>query len=473
MGFNKLLNSKIIWYILLGIVIILLIILVSIPKKREVINNDDNGGDIVENQDEVKYTFELKGGAIITINEGEEYIEKGFIAFSSENDNLNDMVKISGIVNTEKTGTYKLKYKLKVDDYNKELVRTVVVKERKKNEFTMNLIGDETIYLEKDEEYTELGVKAYLNGVDVSSSVSIVSYVENEAGNYIVDYFYEVDNNIKKITRQVIVLDIDSYFSVNSETKTIEVKTDDNIKYIKTPDGVVSSNKVVSYQVTSNGMYTFILYDNNFNEYDKFITIDFIKEEVPEIIVIPPIVVEPSKYTIFVGDSRTNGMCTYLKSEMESTEKCVAKDSQSLKWFQNTAISEVDKILNNNSSKKYNIIIDLGVNGISASGGKNYADTYNELKNGKWSKHNVIVTSVTPIDEARYRSRYGSGKTNAIIKSFNNNLKNNLNSNIVYCDIYNDVLTLIKDSKNIEPDGLHYTKSGSREIYKLKKACIK
>ena len=170
--------------------------------------------------------------------------------------------------------------------------------------------------------------------------------------------------------------------------------------------------------------------------------------------------------TIYVGDSRTEGMCTYLRSEMESTERCVAEIGKSLNWFRNTAISQVDSILNSNSDKTYNIVIDLGVNGLTASRGKDYADVYNELKNGKWSKHNVIVTSVTPTND-NYKKNF-----NDSIKSFNNNLESSLDSKIVYCDIYNSVLSVIKQSKNIEPDGLHYTKSGSREVYKLKRNCF-
>jgi len=173
-----------------------------------------------------------------------------------------------------------------------------------------------------------------------------------------------------------------------------------------------------------------------------------------------------SNYTIFVGDSRTKGMCDYLKSEMSSEESCVAEIGKSLSWFKSTAILKVDSIINSHSDKTYNIVIDLGVNGLTSSGGKNYADTYNELKQGKWSKHNIIVTSVTPTSNS-YKQNF-----NEIIKSFNNNLKSNLNSNIYYCDIFPSVLNVIQNSKNIEPDGLHYTKSGSREVYKLKKNCF-
>ena len=165
---------------------------------------------------------------------------------------------------------------------------------------------------------------------------------------------------------------------------------------------------------------------------------------------------------IFVGDSRTRGMCNNL-----SLDNCVAKDGEAIDWFNNTAIGEANKILNANSDKIYNIIIDLGVNNLSS---KKYAIAYNNLKKGSWSKHNIIVVSVTPVDENKYKT---IRNFNSKIVSFNNNLKANLDSSINYCDIYSKVLKLIQNSDDITiSDGLHYTKKGYMEVYNYKKACI-
>ena len=78
-------------------------------------------------------------------------------------------------------------------------------------------------------------------------------------------------------------------------------------------------------------------------------------------------------YTIYVGDSRTYAMCKYLSDEMTSKEKCVAEIGQSLAWFKRTAIGDVNNILNKNPGKVFNIIIDLSVNGIYSTRGKDYA----------------------------------------------------------------------------------------------------
>ena len=181
-----------------------------------------------------------------------------------------------------------------------------------------------------------------------------------------------------------------------------------------------------------------------------------------------------SDYTIFVGDSRTVGMCSYLGNIMPYTESCVAEVGKSLSWFKNVAILEVNNILNSNPGNIYNIVIDLGVNDLGYNNAINYSNTYNELKNSSWSRHNIIITSVTPVNESNFERIYYTKNFNSEIINFNNNLKSSLNSNITYCDIFDSVLSLINNNNGaIEPDGLHYTKFGSENIYYLKKNCIK
>ena len=178
--------------------------------------------------------------------------------------------------------------------------------------------------------------------------------------------------------------------------------------------------------------------------------------------------INKTEYTIFVGDSRTVGMCSYLKKELKNTEKCVAEVGKSLSWFESNAISKVNNIIKADNNIVHNIVIDLGVNGLNPDKATNYANTYNRLKQGDWKNQNIIIVSVTPVNEKTYKKPNFNEK----IKQFNYNLKNKLNSNIVYCDIYDEVLNLIKNERNIRTDGLHYTKSGSTSIYYLKKNCI-
>ena len=175
-----------------------------------------------------------------------------------------------------------------------------------------------------------------------------------------------------------------------------------------------------------------------------------------------------TNYTIYVGDSRTYAMCTYLKSKMSNTEYCVAEVGKSLKWFQNTAIGKVDNYLNKHSDKVFNIVIDLSVNGIRGIKGESYAAEYNKLKEGKWSKHNIIITSVTPVREGSN----ADSLSNSSIEKFNINLKSSLDTSIKYCDIYPQMKSLVEAGGTIEKDGIHYTYNGSKSLYELKKSCL-
>ena len=65
-----------------------------------------------------------------------------------------------------------------------------------------------------------------------------------------------------------------------------------------------------------------------------------------------------NNYTIYIGDSRTVGMC--MSVQITSKEKCIAKGSMGFSWLNNTAIPELKKVLKNNP--KSNIIINMGTN---------------------------------------------------------------------------------------------------------------
>lgn len=163
--------------------------------------------------------------------------------------------------------------------------------------------------------------------------------------------------------------------------------------------------------------------------------------------------------TIFVGDSRTVGMCSAVS--LKASEKCVAKTSQGLTWLKNTAQTEVNTILNGNPNTVYNIVIYLGVNDLYNK--SSYVTTFNNLAT-TWSKHNVVIVSVTPVDEAKEQT-YGYSVKNSDITSFNSTVKNGINSSIDYCDIYGSLTFSTSD-------GVHYTNSTYQAIYSKINECL-
>ena len=94
---------------------------------------------------------------------------------------------------------------------------------------------------------------------------------------------------------------------------------------------------------------------------------------------------------------------------------------------------------------------------------------YNELANGAWSKHNLILVSVNPVNEA-IEAQHGYHTKNVNIISFNNQLKAGTSgkANIKYCDTYNLI------NGNFQTgDGLHYSGGTYKDIYNGMMGCVR
>lgn len=182
--------------------------------------------------------------------------------------------------------------------------------------------------------------------------------------------------------------------------------------------------------------------------------------------------------TIYVGDSRTVGMCATLSGDWTNCqfskggtykyndkEYFIAQGSMGYDWFVSTAIPAVNKILNNDTKTTYNIVSYMGVNGLGAD---KYVSKYKELANGDWKGHNLILVSINPVDEAK-EAQYGYSTKNTSIQSFNTKIKDVASglTNAYYCDTYNAIIGGFETS-----DGLHYTSNTYKDIYNETKSCI-
>ena len=103
----------------------------------------------------------LSGDDIVNIYKGTSYIETGYMAYNSDNEDLNNMVVVESTLNANKIGEYEILYKL-----------GDIVKVRKIN------------VVEKPDNYTRIGLKMVNDKVDVSLKVG---QTYNEPG-------YEVSN---------------------------------------------------------------------------------------------------------------------------------------------------------------------------------------------------------------------------------------------------------------------------------------
>lgn len=179
---------------------------------------------------------------------------------------------------------------------------------------------------------------------------------------------------------------------------------------------------------------------------------------------------------IIIGDSRTVGMCAsitgdWTKCQFSNGGKSndadfyIAQGSMGYSWFNSTAVPAVNQILASHPGVKYNIYTWMGVNFLLYDIDK-YIPKYNELVNGAWKDHKVILVSVGPVNEAIERE-HGYSTKNADIETFNAKLKNGVRANNVsFCDVYSPLGMSFGTG-----DGLHYTGETYKKVYSLMKQC--
>ena len=171
--------------------------------------------------------------------------------------------------------------------------------------------------------------------------------------------------------------------------------------------------------------------------------------------------------TIFVGDSRMNGMKQY---GLVSDSNSVYAGAMGYYWFNgdggttadsntyNCQINAINCVNNKLSNNPTNIVIWLGVNDVTNY--EKYYQKYYELANGEWSNHFVYIVSVGYVDDNR--SPYAK---NTQIEEFNNYMKQSINgsglSNLIYIDLGYDNTTMANGTS----DGVHYTKTFSQQVY--------
>lgn len=164
---------------------------------------------------------------------------------------------------------------------------------------------------------------------------------------------------------------------------------------------------------------------------------------------------ENKDYTLFIGDSRTVGMCQSVS--IDSNAECIAEVGKGYSWLANEKLGEIKSKLTEHPNS--NVVINLGVNDYYNI--NNYIDLYNELSRS-YPNAKFVIVSVTHVTDTESKNI-----KNKDIESFNNSLKNGLNKNITYCDIY----SYIKDNYSTS-GGIHYDADAYKGIYNAIKKCL-
>lgn len=170
-----------------------------------------------------------------------------------------------------------------------------------------------------------------------------------------------------------------------------------------------------------------------------------------------------TKKVLYVGDSRTVGMCKAMNIEND----CIAEIGKGLSWVKTKNADIKRKTSSSQTTDPYNVIVfSLGVNDCK---GKNSASNYAEFYN-QYAEYNtnvkVVVTSVTQVLNS-VAKKNGYSVINADIISFNKELKSKLNSNVQYCDVYGPITGHVVSS-----DGMHYDDATYKLVYEAIQKCI-
>ena len=499
-------NNKLASLLILFVIILLIGIAFLYPNNQE--------------EPSKEYILELIGKDEITINQGDEFIEPGYLAYYGDIDVTNQVI-VSGNVDIYNAGIYKIIYRI----HDKTLVRIInVVENEEEREIVFELIGEEKITLLLNEEYKEPGFIAN-SGKDINllNEVVVDGLVNTEkAGTYIITYKLKYFDKVYELKREVKVIEptkLEVTYDSKNYQKEIDVFVNvvgSEYKCIRLPNGIVSYEKNINYKIKENGTYKFSVYNHNGEVIEKNINVTNIDNNIDSasctlnvkvksssIVVnaydksgISNYIYNNSSYTtntinlkskvksasvtvydkignskqincsvsvleeiygfILIGDSRFAAMETYLGNDKRDNDIIIAKVSMGYNWLLNTAIDKVNDILKKNPNRKYYILSNLGVNDYTYRDDLEYAIKLNELANTDWKEHIVGYISVNPY------ANINESRNSNIVK-FNNEQKKALNG-VYYCDTYNGI-----GLSNFEPvkssDTLHYNKKTSINIY--------
>ena len=153
----------------------------------------------------------------------------------------------------------------------------------------------------------------------------------------------------------------------------------------------------------------------------------------------------PDTGYIFVGDSRfvnMNSVCGISKTD---NLFMVAKVGEGYSWFNDTALSQIKRIISSSLFNKWKIIICLGINDLGNC--DKYVKKYEDLK----ADYDMVLVSVNPVEHYGNLSNEGIDKFNSALKTLS----------LPYIDTFD----LLLSTGYSTSDGLHYKEDTTKKIY--------
>jgi len=159
-----------------------------------------------------------------------------------------------------------------------------------KNTFIFTLKGETIVNLEINSTYIEEGFIATYNDLDISNLVNITSDVKTDkVGTYTITYKISYNNEVKTLTRTVIVIDNNLDININipvkhytNESIKLEISIEGSeFTYLVLPNNVVKKQNNITYTIYNNGTYIFKAYNKKGQVFEKEVTISNIDKITP------------------------------------------------------------------------------------------------------------------------------------------------------------------------------------------------
>lgn len=261
--------------IIIVFIIVIIIILLILFRKNTSFNDSD----------EVKLS--LFGLSNITLNYGEEYVEPGFYAINSSGKIITDEVVVYNGVNVYEPGIYKITYKLG----SKTIERIVEVLEKEETAFNLTLVGLDVVTLNINDKYNELGfIATDSKGNSLNDQVVVSGIVDTtKEGSYKLVYSLNVGGVKKEVERVINV--INNKLNISLSLNTLEYTNSNLILSINVignefstlvlPNSVISDKSTYEYEISLNGTYKVVAYNNNGDRFEKSIVVSNIDKKEP------------------------------------------------------------------------------------------------------------------------------------------------------------------------------------------------
>lgn len=235
-----------------------------------------------------KITIILSGEENIELGINSSFIEPGYKAFDNKNNDLTKKVIVNSNLDPSKEGTYTITYKL--GDVVK--TRTIKITNNYFGDISFNLIGSNTMNISLNEKFVDplFVCKNNKTGKNLKDKVSISGNVNtSKLGKYTITYTLVENGKKYTLTRTVNVISAtyiliaDTEEATNGDVNITFASNISNFSHVILPNGLRSTQKITNYVVHENGVYEFIMYDEDNNVTKAQITISNIDKQGPVI----------------------------------------------------------------------------------------------------------------------------------------------------------------------------------------------